>query len=722
MKNKILILLLGSFFLVGCGSSDNNATFESSNNAPVIDDVILTTTNNQTINVILPKTDIDGDILSYILESQPSHGIANFTNNSFTYTPDLDFSGVDAFTYSANDAVASSEVKTITITANLNINNNVPVISSFSDSINKNSNSVNILEEFDTDGDRLVYSIVSGPSNGSVEINSNVFVYTPNPDFFGSDSFTYIASDGLADSNIANADIIINNVNNAPLIISMALPEGTEGMSYDYTVGVEDPDGDTFTVSMETVDALGNPIAAPTWLTIDSANANIHSDLIDLNSIDKVYFRITATDSFGAVNSVIKEWDIVDYSAFVSTWKTDNIGDSDNNTISFYIELNPNNIIDWGDGVVETNVNNGIKSHTYSVAGTYTISIMGIKALDLNANNGGPVDRNKIMSIENWGSSKWIDMHETFMGSANLICNALDIPDTSSVSDMSYMFNGAVSYNCDMNNWDVSSVQDMRYTFYGASSFNSPLNLWDVGNVEDLYGTFRYSAFNQDISSWDVGNVQTFVYAFANSPFNQDLSTWNVSSAIDFARMFETSPFNQDISGWNMSNAVSLSYMFYNNKQFNQDISAWNVSNVTNFGGVFYASNFDQPLNSWNVSNGTFFDSMFRSAVFNQDIGSWDVSNGGDMDYMFYGATAFDQDISSWTPINATSFVGFLSLNTSFSTANYDLLLNAWSLLPLQSGVPFGASSTNYTIAVSDAARTDIITNFTWAITDAGGI
>ena len=70
----------------------------------------------------------------------------------------------------------------------------------------------------DPEEDALTFSIVDMPVNGNLTIDGAVVLYTPNTDFNGTDSFTFIANDGEYDSNIATVMLTINPVNDPPVL------------------------------------------------------------------------------------------------------------------------------------------------------------------------------------------------------------------------------------------------------------------------------------------------------------------------------------------------------------------------------------------------------------------------------------------------------------------------------------------------------------------------
>jgi surface protein len=96
--------------------------------------------------------------------------------------------------------------------------------------------------------------------------------------------------------------------------------------------------------------------------------------------------------------------------------------------------------------------------------------------------------------------------------------------DTSGITDMSWLFSNASSFNQDISKWNTSKVKYMHAMFYGASSFNQDISKWNTSKVKDMHAMFcKASSFNQDISSWDTSKVRNMFWMFYNaSSFNQE--------------------------------------------------------------------------------------------------------------------------------------------------------------------------------------------------------
>ena len=67
------------------------------------------------------------------------------------------------------------------------------------------------LNATDADGDPLSYQIVEGPSHGTLSGTAPHLTYTSDADYTGEDSFTYLANDGIDDSNIATVRITVKS-------------------------------------------------------------------------------------------------------------------------------------------------------------------------------------------------------------------------------------------------------------------------------------------------------------------------------------------------------------------------------------------------------------------------------------------------------------------------------------------------------------------------------
>ncbi len=291
---------------------------------------------------------------------------------------------------------------------------------------------------------------------------------------------------------------------------------------------------------------------------------------------------------------------------FITTWKTDNPGTSNSSSITIPSGISESVYdVDWdNDGVFDQFGITGGITHDFGIPGTYTIAIQG-DFTEIYVIN----DHEKIISIDQWGSTVWESMHGAFSGCTNLAGQAVDVPNLSMVTSMFGMFRDASSFNQDIGNWDVSNVTEMDYMFQGASSFNQDIGGWDVSNVIGMTDMFQgASSFNQDIGSWDVSNVTEMLGMFRDaSSFNQDIGDWDVSSATMMQTMFmNASSFNQDIGDWDISNVSEISYMFHGATAFNQELGDWELSNGITIINMLQnagldVQNYDSTLIKWEM-------------------------------------------------------------------------------------------------------------------------
>ncbi len=449
---------------------------------------------------------------------------------------------------------------------------------------------------------------------------------------------------------------------------------------------------------------------------------------VDIMAPASYIVEYSATDSDGNIIIAERVVTVLPFLPFVTLWKTDNPGTSQDDQISFQApmagRISPDFSVDWGDGVISTGLW-GNSVHTYSAVGTYTVKIYGhLPHFRLNTGKTTwPTDSKKLLAVEQWGDMAWQSMATTFAVCSNLAINAVDTPDLTRVTDANNMFAFASSFNDDIGGWDVSSLTNMNNMFVYASSFNQDIGSWDVSSATNMQGLFfSASSFNQDIGGWDVSSVTTMRAMFLSAlSFNQDIGGWDVSSVTKMGRMFDgVRNFNQDIGGWDVSSVTKMASMFSRVQAFNQDIGGWDVSSVTTMESMFSGARaFNQDIGGWDVSSVTTMDSMFASAnAFNQDISQWNVSSVTTMRAMFFTAFKFDQDIGGWD-VSTVSNMQLMFNGVKLSPPNYDALLNGWVLLSLATGIKFDAGNSQHTAAAT-GARDKLITDFSWQISDGG--
>ena len=191
-------------------------------------------------------------LLDYEITNNPESG--NITlcgengdhNGTFVYTPDPNFCGNVSFKYKATAGYDESNEATITIEVTPN---HAPVASNMALNVLMNKNISAKFNVTDRDGDELDYRVVK-PVHGNVSLNNEgTFVYTPENNYVGNDSFTYYVNDGFLNSKVCNANILVDN---APVAENMEFTlekDKTLGL-FDNMFNATDIDGDKLQFSV----------------------------------------------------------------------------------------------------------------------------------------------------------------------------------------------------------------------------------------------------------------------------------------------------------------------------------------------------------------------------------------------------------------------------------------------------------------------------------------
>jgi len=204
------------------------------NDAPTATSVVLGTINENATRLInqadllTGSSDADGDTLSAINLTLVS-GSGTLTDNldgSWTFTPAASWTGAVDFTYEISDGMTTTvNSGMLLVTANT-----APTASN--DTINITENRIysgSLPHATDVNGDPVSYSLGSDATLGKVVVSSNGnFSYTPDPNQFGTDSFTFTVSDGNGGSNTYTVTVNIEAANNSPST-SPDLPDSTDG-------------------------------------------------------------------------------------------------------------------------------------------------------------------------------------------------------------------------------------------------------------------------------------------------------------------------------------------------------------------------------------------------------------------------------------------------------------------------------------------------------------
>ena len=231
------------------------------NEAPLaVDDAAATAEDTPvTIDVLANDRDPDGDTLTVVQVSAPAHGTAVVADaGEVVYTPEPDFNGSDRFTYTVGDGSGLTAQAVVEVTV-LPVNDAPLPVDDAAETPEDTPVTIAVLANdrdpdedtltVDGDGDALALVEASAPAHGSARLtDGGAVVYTPEPDYHGTDRFTYVVGDGSGLTAQAAVEVTVLPVNDPPVALGVipdqTLEAGDGPASLDLSPFFEDRDGD----------------------------------------------------------------------------------------------------------------------------------------------------------------------------------------------------------------------------------------------------------------------------------------------------------------------------------------------------------------------------------------------------------------------------------------------------------------------------------------------
>ncbi len=339
-------------------ASDNNVWVSQNLSTPISSTIVTTEETPIIIDLDDNDSDVDGDLdpSSIVIQSNPANGsVVVHNDGTVTYTPNLDFYGVDTFTYTIKD-LAGNESNVATVTVAVNAVNDIPQLSvqgplnvseeaipsigaREADDAADTSTESGVVTIIDPDNSDFVISL-TGPAGVTTSGGDAVtwtWVEDTNPangiqgvltginSVTGTDVATVVLNDTVSNGNgnyTAQYDVSLlagidhdsgNGENNEQLVFTASVSDQRAApQSIDLVVNVEDDTSAGFDINQ---DLLGNQDTVTTnlILTIDRSGSmgnNFYGDNLYYLEIarDALKQLISSADDAGNVNVMITDF------------------------------------------------------------------------------------------------------------------------------------------------------------------------------------------------------------------------------------------------------------------------------------------------------------------------------------------------------------------------------------------------------------------------------
>jgi Ca2+-binding RTX toxin-like protein len=228
-----------------------------------------------------------------------------------------------------------------------------------------------LIAALDPNGDMLAWTTLNGPSNGTLELNglSGEYLYTPNANFSGTDSFQVSIEDPLGASAVQTVTVGVAAVNDAPVTDATAAVGTNEDTAITGQVVASDVDGDILGFAVAQDPANG------TVSLNASTGAYTYTPAANFNGSDT--FKVVVADPSGATAiqtvtvgvAAVNDAPVADAASAISTNEDNSVfgtvaaTDADGDALTWSLAQGPAN------GVVTINAATG--EYTYAPAANF---------------------------------------------------------------------------------------------------------------------------------------------------------------------------------------------------------------------------------------------------------------------------------------------------------------------------------------------------------------
>jgi len=275
---------------IGCVLDTIVITIVAVNDPPVAVDDAFSTDEDTDVDIIVINNDrdIDDEILTTAVITDPVNGTIILRNDTMVYVPDPNFFGMDSLEYTVCDAEPLCDTAWVRIT--INEINDPPETMSESITIDEDAVDEVLLpleNDNDVDGDDLtISSVVSTTTIGAsvTIVDDTTLVYTPPSDFFGVDTLVYEVCDPSA-CTLDTIIITIVAVNDPPIAVDDAIST-EEDTNVDISVLSNDSDIDNTTLTSA---VISDPVNGSIILRNDTL---VYVPDTDYNGIDSIQYTV----------------------------------------------------------------------------------------------------------------------------------------------------------------------------------------------------------------------------------------------------------------------------------------------------------------------------------------------------------------------------------------------------------------------------------------------